>query len=409
MTQSVPVTLKLTSALDGKTLIADEETFKKIGDWSNQKKEFLLLNDLTLNNWEGPSILGPSGDQTFFDGGGHTVTINSFAATGAGYYGLFRDASDAAITGLNIDLNITTGPADTRFIGGLTPIGSKIEVTDVHVSGDLNVATISYSGDSYAGGIVGELSGGSIISCSSKLNLTLETNSTFISTVGGIAGQITDAGIADSFFGLAGIVKGKTAGGIVGEVSGSGNSWVKHCYSAGTVQGPDSTTDPVNAGGIAGTVDGSSGSTIDVSYFSGQVIIPAAGGGAVGGIAGTLTSTSGIGACLVLEPTLSVPSGLSWLHRIVGNSSGTLANNSAYNGTLTQDGNPVTIPSPATGSNFEGADLPSPLSDPPIASDFPSSLEVDYSTEFGFVMSPWGGGGGGELALSQPRVWVANW
>jgi hypothetical protein len=387
MTQSVPVTLELHPDLKEAILIPDKETFLKIGEpapggWLGEDRQFLLLTDLILDDWVGPKIVGAS--WAIFEGGGHTIRINSFG--GAGYYGLFQGASYAEISGLNIVLNIPDGPDDTVFAGGLTPIGSEVGIVDVHVSGKLYVSTTSSSIDSYAGGIAGELTGGSIVLCSSKLDLKL-VNSTDNSVVGGLVGEIDGNRIMESFF--SGTVEGKIVGGIIGRQAPSNSSTteIEHCYSAGTVQGPSGTSASMDAGGIAGHLYGPSNPVkIMASYFFGTVDISSSTGGSAGGIAGITDSvTHSIVDCIVLAPTINAGNGA--LHRILdysGSPSG-ISGNSAYGGRFFQNGSEISPPTADGSGGKEGADLPSVSGQP----DF-SGTEFDTTQPLSvFAPSVW--------------------
>jgi hypothetical protein len=431
-TENVQVTLELAQNLKDKVLIADAATLQRIGsDWLDQGKTFLLLTDLPLSDWAGPQIHGdplasPQG-RAIFDGGGHTVRINSFAA-GANNYGLFTSALWADISGLNIELNnVTASPADLVYAGGLVTSGKDVNIKDVHVSGIFHLSTFASAPPpppSYAGGIAGGLYGGSIDFCSSTLNLKLEnsaadsiaggivgliddvevSNSYFTGSVqgeivGGIAGQIIDAQISTSYFagtvqgevagGIAGelddalisdsfssgTVEGDTAGGIAGQAVNNGGT-IKHCYNKGTVQGT------WKVGGIAGSLESFPiGSGIGGCYATGVInLLSPIASPAVGGIAGVIDSTGGINNCLVLDPAVSGASTVA-VGRIAGinSGSGNLVNNSAVGGTFTQANVPITITNPPAVTDGET-----------IASI--SAAPVDFDTDdpdSAFAVSPW--------------------
>jgi hypothetical protein len=398
VTQSVPVTLELAPWLKNAALIPDAATFKKIGDppasggWYGEEKTFLLLADLVLDNWEGPKIQGASSsNRAIFEGNGHTVTINSFAA-GAGNYGLFTDAYRADISGLNIVLDI--GDGDNTEInagaGGVTPIGSDVNIKGVHVSGTLHVTTNSgYTGNSFAGGIAGGLSSGDVISCSSKLDLKLSYTGAGNGSAGGLVGELGDttpmAIIYDSFFN--GTVDGPISGGIIGKTGGSSAvTGIKNCYSVGIVKGTKSI------GGIAGIFDGPSGSTITGCYSSATVMGEGSGGYA-GGIVGSIASGSGfdIEDCLALNPAVTGTSGWARAYPVYGTLSGT--------GTLTNKSIGMTIECSnnpndggATGPSTSSGDIIT-LSNPPEQTDFPSpAFYFDPSSPESFAMPPPGWG-----------------
>jgi hypothetical protein len=362
LTQSVPVTLQLDPLLRDTILIPDKEIFLKIGEpapegWLGEDRQFLLLTDLTLDDWMGPSIQGfSSSDRAFFDGGGHKVTINSFdTPPGQLVYGLFTEAVDADIVHLNIVLNIPSGPSDVWWAGGLTPRGSNMHIEDVHVSGTLHISTTDPGTDSYAGGIVGRLTEGDIYQCSSTLDLQL-VNSTDNSYVGGLVGEI-DGSIKQSFFGRNGTVEGKIVGGIIGQADPTTNpTLIIACYSAGTVQGPGNAT---YAGGIAGYLpDISPYINIVGCYVFGMVDISSTTGGSAGGIAGIADGNGYvIQDCIVLNSEVKGGSSGS-VHRIVNGPSfgpSGLSGNSVYESIFYQGLSTVTL---TADDKEEGADLP---------------------------------------------------
>jgi hypothetical protein len=404
----VPVTLDLAPDLENKVLIADAAAFKKIGDppadggWFGLGKSFLLLRDLTLDNWAGPKIQGDAyaspQERAFFDGGGHTVRINSFAAE-IGNYGLFTDAYLADFYNLNIALDITS--ADNTEVywgaGGLTPIGSNITVKDVHVSGTLYVSSTNSYG-SFAGGIAGEITGGGITACSSKLDIKMENygGGSSGSSVGGLLGEMNGVGIYESF--SSGTVEGTRAGGILGSYIDPGDTLspsnsIKFCYSDGTVRGINPGGQAL-AGGIAGRfMDRIINSEIWGSYSVAEVACDGTSSGGsssrAGGITGYLAGASSkITNSLALNSSISGnDSNNLMVHRVAGGFYGTGTGNSAWDG-MTLTGNHLPVTPISNSTNTDGADFS--LSTPPVAADFSGTAFDPSDPSNDFAMPPEG-------------------
>jgi hypothetical protein len=389
-TSEVPVALELAAALKNKILIADAAAFKKIGDlpaaggWQGEERSFLLLTDLTLDNWAGPAIHGASiTNRAEFDGGGHTIRINSFG--GAVNYGLFTDAYRADISGLNIVLNIANGPADAGTVGGLTALGSDATIKNVHVSGTLHI-TSNVSSGSYAGGIAGGLSSGDVTFCSSKLDLKLTYTGTGAGSAGGLVGELgfntSVAIIYDSFF--SGTVEGPISGGIAGKTGGaSAVTNIKNCYSAGTVKGSK------NIGGIAGIFDGPAFSGITGCYSSTKVEGDGAGGYA-GGIVGSIESGVGffIEDCLALNKGITGINGWLRAYQVYGILSGTgTLNNKTIGIIIDCENNPSDAGAVSPAAPW--GDVLT-LGDPPEQADFSSSGFYFDSSSESFAMPPEG-------------------
>jgi hypothetical protein len=395
-TRSAALTLDLAPALEQVVLIPDAETFKKIGlpaasgGWLLEGKTFLLLADLTLDNWEGPKIAGagssPPG-RAVFEGGGHTVRINSFAE-GAGNYGLFADAWRADIMELKIILALSPGPGDVMFAGGLTATGSDLNIKAVHVSGSFHAASAGSFG-SYAGGLAGEITGGTVAHCSSMVDLKLE-NSAGTSYAGGLVGEMAALDLFESF--ARGAVEAHVAGGLAGRGGSGGINIIKHCYSAGTVRGIN-RNGPASAGGIAGTFDGANGSVIGGCYSAAEV---ACRGDSLflvasyaGGIAGTLGTNGTIEDCLALNPSVAVNDPSSFgAGRVAGLNGGTLINNRARAGMPLVPNDDPGIPDSTDTSGSNGANIS--LRTPPGASDFDGTELDTGQTWSAFVMPPAG-------------------
>jgi hypothetical protein len=416
-TESVAITLQLNSDFNNTVFIPDAETLRLVGrhpfslsgEWYGKKQKFLLLADLELENWVGYEIAGASStDWASFHGGGHTITIRSFYTdTFTPNCGLFTDAWRVDFYKLNIVLDITD--ADNTEIdwkvGGLTAGGSDVIVKDVHVSGVLHIwYTDTYSDGVWGGGIAGELTGGIVAACSSKLDLKLEDASGGTSpgsSVGGILGEMNNIIIDSSF--SSGTVEGTRAGGILGAMGAFGSSsdinFIENCYSVGTVKGLN-TGGEARAGGIAGEFDGPASSGITSSYSIAGITCDGLSPSYAGGIAGSLGSTEPYSTaeilfCLALNNSISVTSSSSTVQRVVASTSGTFSLDE--NEGLTT----MTLPSsPSYISTVDGVDDDQDkdgldktfLTDPPTESDFiGTAFEIsEYTVTFAMAPLGWG-------------------
>jgi hypothetical protein len=183
---------------------------------------YMLGNDLTLTNWK------PIGNVTWqdannpvsgsstpftgnFDGGGHTITLNSFAesVTDKHYLGIFSvvtgssAAAKARVKNLNIVSGITspvsltnTNGAAIGLVAGYTHFA---EISNITLSGTLKVMATR---NAYIGGIVGYIQKGSLIKDSSS-SMTIDisggtgsglASGMFYSLAGGFVGLFKDGG-----------------------------------------------------------------------------------------------------------------------------------------------------------------------------------------------------------------------
>jgi hypothetical protein len=216
--------------------ITDQAGLNAVG--GNRYGKYILLNDITLSgNWT--PIYTFSG---ILNGNGYKIT-NLRVDNYDGNVGLFLILEDASIKNLGVEL----GAKGVR--GGY----------------DLN-----------AGGIVGEMEGGSITN--SYVKGSVSGGGGLGGNVGGIAGSCRNgAQITDSYF--EGSVSGGADGGTGGIVGGLMDSSVTNSYATGSVHGA------MFIGGIAGYVgpdDDDLPTSIVNSHFSGSVL----GTNYVGGIAG---------------------------------------------------------------------------------------------------------------------------
>jgi hypothetical protein len=184
-------------------------------DNNSLEKSYLLMNDITVDNWTPIGDIDSEGRNSFngiFDGNGHTVTINGFNAE----------------------------PDNTRVgLFGLT--GAKGVVKNLHVAGKVN-----YTGGQkflYIGGIVG-FNSGLITCCVSSINLT--------------SNHVKAEGKKEAKHQF-GYEVGQFGGGIAGINLGT----IIHCYSTGLIQVLQGQAAGIAAGNgkpIAGSISISIGS-----------------------------------------------------------------------------------------------------------------------------------------------------
>ena len=234
-----------------------------------------------------------------FDGGGKTVSNLAINNT-LDHTGLFGVIESGSIENLGVKIAVSgiTGQYD---VGGVAGYVGSSSVSNCYVTGNVN-------GESSIGGVAGSVSNNSSIS---NCYTTGDINGT--RRIGGIAGGVYD-------------------------------STISNCYATGDVSGTN-----FYIGGIAGWV---SDSTISNCYATGKIT----GDEDVGGIAGNYSSLSiTIENCAALNSSIVRASGSTstTFGRVVGDNSGgsTLTNNFGLNG-MEVAGTPVT-----GGSGIDGDDI----------------------------------------------------
>jgi hypothetical protein len=171
-------------------LILTKEDLAKIGvdsGWT-LAGSYVLGEDLTLDEWvpignvtwESSTNPVPDSSTPFtgnFDGGGHTITMNSFASTVTGnhYLGIFSvvtgssATAKATVKNLNIVSTITNPVSLTNnsgvALGLVVGYTQFAEISNITLSGVLNTSSTR---NAYIGGIVGYAQKGSLIKDSSS-------------------------------------------------------------------------------------------------------------------------------------------------------------------------------------------------------------------------------------------------
>jgi hypothetical protein len=208
--------------------LATAEDLAKIGvdDEYPLNGIYTLTADITLDNWSpiGTAVWGQAGNTNTndpppvyltdsskpfsgsFDGGGHTITLNSFSDDAGGYHyiGIFSalkgvETAGAVIKNLNIvssvDVSLTNDKGSA--MGLLAGYAEEAEISDIGLSGSL--ATTSQR-NAYVGGLLGFSSTGTLVKASSS--------SMDIRHSAGTGGGLVDTSFYNFAGGFVGIFKG---------------------------------------------------------------------------------------------------------------------------------------------------------------------------------------------------------
>lgn len=163
--------------------------------------------------------------------------------------GIAGYVQNSTIRNCRSSCRITTVP-DRGFVGGIA--GSIYGTTTIENCRNDGHITELYGDNSAAGGIVGEMQGGTVKSCinTGKVDCTRAAQNQ--AGCGGIVGRAFAGTISDCInIGEVYVLGTCYAGGIIGYTEGDGIT-VRSCYSVGTV----SAANGLNAGGICGTTRG---------------------------------------------------------------------------------------------------------------------------------------------------------
>jgi hypothetical protein len=277
--------------------ITNEADLKKIGVSTSRKGYYELQNDIVLNDWTPLAATSATQFAGAFDGGGHTITINSTKG------GLFAYTKMASIWNLNIAGTITvhSDAGSAAQVGGIAGNADWTHFTNC--ASTVNITVTAHGHNSSAGSIVGTMKHDSMIkSCAASGNVTLQTgdadNSLMIYT-GGLAGYVGDGSASgdtpsgclvtkSSYSGTVIAISGYPyVGGIVGYNYSSSN--ISECYTSGAVIAEGKNLP--YAGGVAGY--NSRSSVIGDSYSTANVTATAASKQA---LAGGITGATAAGA-----------------------------------------------------------------------------------------------------------------
>lgn len=186
-------------------------------------------------------------------------------------------------TNENGDTTNENGNADFCVIGGI--VGTITGTTTVENCCNDGYITMINIRNSAAGGIVGNMSGGTVKNCinTGKVNAPKLYNPALDQVgCGGVVGRIYGGQIADCInIGEVNVADYGNAGGIVGYTNGDSIT-VRSCYSIGTVTAENN----LKAGGICGTIKSDS-PTFENCYYSDSLGLKAVGSGE-----GTINNTA---------------------------------------------------------------------------------------------------------------------
>ncbi|PGH56308.1 hypothetical protein CRT60_15280 [Azospirillum palustre] len=234
-----------------------------------------------------------------FAGLGNTIANLTIEAGSTEGVGLFANAGPGSVIR---DLSLTGGITGGAHTGGLAGRGSGI-VTNV-------TAAAAVTGTNYVGGLIGEMTGGSVTDSSGNSDVTGK------SYVGGLIGRVDGAGITLTRVHASGTVINNANGGRFyngGLVGYNNGGTIESSYATGDVK-PD-WGDGNNSGGLVGENTG----TIRDSYATGSVPDSWFAGGLVGVNSGTITNSHATGSV--------GGDGRNFLGGLVGsNNAGTLSN-----------------------------------------------------------------------------------
>ena len=249
---------------------------------SNPAGKYMLMGNMDASSLTGPLAANFTGT---FDGNGYKMTglnLNSTAST----FGLFNQITGGNIKNLEIEgANVSSTGNTVGILAGRVVVAGVIDT--VHRTGSSSV-----SSDSYAGGLVGRIYGGTVSNSDSTAN---------VNAVNGSAGGLTSTNAAT--------------------ITGS--------YSTGTV-----TNTGVAGTGTSGGITGYNTGTITNSYATGSInnaSTTGATGGLVGQNSGTITSSYAATGTVTGGNAFETGGFSGW------NSGGTVDNTNFYSNNMTAD------------------------------------------------------------------------
>jgi uncharacterized protein YjdB len=275
------------------------------------------------------------------NGDGHVVKglYQNISVSQMAYGGLFGYVRDGGIENLgleesHIDVNIGSGNSYAGGIAGYVS-GASMIYNCYNTGGVSGSTTGNYS---YVGGIAGYLTGSAISGCYNTGSISGSSGG--ISYTGGIAGRMS-GGTINGCYNTGGVSSTGSsnifAGGIAGYVT-TGNT-ISLCHNTGSVSGASSGDDGIGyTGGIAGYM---AGSVIENCYNTGS----ANGSGfscRAGGIAGYLTSSTISGCYSTGGVTGDAGAGTCYTGGIAGYAADSSAIDGSYNaGSVTGSGSGI--------------------------------------------------------------------
>ncbi len=224
--------------------IASQSDYNLISTYASLFDYFKVVVDFTLDAHT--PIESFSGE---FEGNNKTITFVNATS------GLFATIAKNAIVKNVITSGTISGVANN--------LGAIAHINKGQITNCINKAVIS--GLAYTGGIAGQnIEGGSISGCGNTVSITCSGKS----RVGGVVGYIANSSVSNCYNTAAIKGDGTGVGGIVGQ--GAGTNTISNCFNTG-----DITTSNAQAGGaqVAGILGNSmsSGDTIEYCYNIGVI------------------------------------------------------------------------------------------------------------------------------------------
>ncbi len=258
------------------------------GDWG---KEFLQTADITMPAPSGTPAVNhtPIGDGTEFtgvyDGGGFEIRNLTVDISANGVrVGFFGETSGATLKNIRL-VNVSILNSGNSYTGGLAGQMKGGSVSDSFVSGVV-------VGTSSVGGLVGYASSSAVVITKSSSSATVSGTG---DDVGGLVGggnvQISESSASGGVTG-----NGVAVGGLVGALS-QANAEVVDSFASGSVQGRD------GVGGLVGMANNGNNLRIIRSHATGAV----EGRDGVGGLVG-LSQNAGAAFSLLIEDSFATGS-----------------------------------------------------------------------------------------------------
>ena len=296
---------------------------------------YILTGDIDLGGAEWTPI--GTVDSPFtgsLDGDGYKIT-NFKITTGMQFVGLFG-LSSGTLLNLGVeDFEIDVTYSDSSYAGGLVGYNSRGTIINCYATGDVS-ATSSCSISSSAGGLVGYNNYGEITNCyaTGDVSATSSTSSSSYSRAGGLVGRNYYGTISNCYAtGYVSATNSSYAGGLVGE---NYVGTITNCYATGDVSATSSNYS--YAGGLVGYNYGE----ITNCYATGGVSATSSRNNCAGGLVGynyegTITNCYATG-----DVSASSTSSSSYAGGLAGyNIYGTITNCYRYSEqsfTVTEDG-----------------------------------------------------------------------
>ena len=239
-----------TASLTEEEAIAQGYTIIKTADElqamrNNLSGKYILMDNIDLSgyDWEPVGRTGPTSGTYYFTGelnGNGYVIENLTIKGGETYRGLFAGVTDATIKNVALENVDISGDSST---GGLvsSSYGSTI-IDNCSVTGKINGIDSAY----WVGGLVGSIDDDTIIS-----NCTVEIDVVGDTFVGGLVGEVFSGTINNCY--VKGSVNGTASGGLVGYVS---SATITNCWTSASVtcNGTILSGNVTSIGGLIGGV-----------------------------------------------------------------------------------------------------------------------------------------------------------